>query len=273
MQYKTLTSEDSEGGRATVVVPESGLSIGQPFTLRVRIPAFGDGTKYGDLATEVYFSIHAQDSEGGEAVTFAPEVTAGPVPGWTYETYGPSASEEGVYGQTGSYMNRDKPARSVDVTMTATLNKAGTYTASCTWGFNDNGGHGIAETYLEFPLTVETATAGIVITTVSHKGQVKRTQADEYIEIANQGTVDQTLTGWKVNAGDAGQDFVFPELVLWAGQSCRVYTNEIHPESGGFSFGSGRAIWNDKGDTARLYDADKTLVATFAYGDQAPTAP
>lgn len=273
MEYKTLTSDDSEGGRATIVVPDGGLPIGQPFTLRVRIPAFGDGTNNGDLVTEVYFTINAEDSEHGDAVAFAPEVTAGPVPGWEYETFGPSASEEGVYGQTGSYMNRDQPARSVNVTMTATLNKAGTYEGSCEWGFNDNGGHGIGATTMYFPLTVETATAGIVITTVSYKGQVKRTQADEYIEIANQGTVDQDLTGWKVNAGNTGQDFVFPQLVLWAGQSCRVYTNEIHPESGGFSFGSGRAVWNDKGDTARLYDADETLVATFAYGDQAPKAP
>nr|CAD27650.1 dsgA protein [Saccharothrix mutabilis subsp. capreolus] len=107
------------------------------------------------------------------------------------------------------------------------------------------------------------------ITTVQHKGQVKRSQADEYVEIANLGVFNVDLAGWTVDAGDTGQDFTFPQFVLWPGQRCRVYTNQVHPQWGGFSFGSSRAIWNDTGDTATLRKPDKTVVAQYGYGDQA----
>jgi len=36
--------------------------------------------------------------------------------------------------------------------------------------------------------------------------------------------------------------FTFPPNVLQPGKSVRVYTNEIHPEYGGFSFHSGTAV-------------------------------
>jgi hypothetical protein len=63
------------------------------------------------------------------------------------------------------------------------------------------------------------------------------------------------IGGWRLNAGDPGQDFIFPSFVLQPGQACRVYTNESHPESCDFNFGSGRAIWNNQGDCGYLYDA------------------
>jgi hypothetical protein len=110
------------------------------------------------------------------------------------------------------------------------------------------------------------------ITTVRNKGEVKRTQADEYIEIVNRGTVAANISGWTVGADDAGQDFVFPEAtVLQPGQRIRIYTNESHPEWGGFSYGSKRPIWNDKGDLARLRDTSGTVVSEFGYGTKAPT--
>lgn len=111
-------------------------------------------------------------------------------------------------------------------------------------------------------------TADLRIATVNYRGQAAG-QADEYVEIANPGSADAMLTGWKLGAGDTGQDFTFPEFVLKAGQTCRVYTNEVHPEYGGLSYGYGRSVWNDKGDTAELRSPDGTVVATYGYGDQA----
>jgi hypothetical protein len=77
---------------------------------------------------------------------------------------------------------------------------------------------------------------------------VPRVESDEYAKIANEGGAPMDIGGWRLNAGDPGQDFIFPSFVLQLGQACRVYTNESHPESCGFSFGSGRAIWNNQGD-------------------------
>ncbi|MEE1739819.1 lamin tail domain-containing protein [Streptomyces sp. BE147] len=107
----------------------------------------------------------------------------------------------------------------------------------------------------------------VVIADVRSKGQVKRTQADEYVEIVNQGTASADISGWTLFADDPGQNFTFPPAtVLQPGQRIRIHTNEVHPEWGGFTYGSGRPLWNDKGDTAHLRDADDAVVSDYSYG-------
>ena len=105
----------------------------------------------------------------------------------------------------------------------------------------------------------------VAITHIFYDGVVYRVESDEYVEITNMGATPVNLAGWRINAGDPGQDFWFPNFVVPPGQSCRVYTNENHPESCGFSLGSGRAIWNNKGDCGHLYDAAGTEVSTRCY--------
>lgn len=117
---------------------------------------------------------------------------------------------------------------------------------------------------------IATGTPEVRITHIRYQGEVKRTQADEYAELTNTGTATATLDGWTLNAGDDGQDYTFPTGTrLRPGATLRVYTDEIHPESGGHSFASKSAIWNDKGDTAELRAADGTLVASYGYGSHA----
>ena len=65
-----------------------------------------------------------------------------------------------------------------------------------------------------------------------------------------------------------GQEFTWSNFTLRRGQKIRVYTGEVHPETGGFSFGSKQAIWNNKGDAAELLDASGKVVSSFAYGDK-----
>lgn len=117
-----------------------------------------------------------------------------------------------------------------------------------------------------------TGVPDVVITSVRFKGEVKRTQADEYVEIVNRGTAPADISGWVLGADDAGQDYRFPPgTILQPGQRIRVYTNEVHPESGGFNYGIKRPIWNDKGDTAKLRDTAGEVVSAHAYGDHART--
>ena len=59
--------------------------------------------------------------------------------------------------------------------------------------------------------------------------------------------------------------FTFPSHVTYSGQVCRVYTNENHPESCGFSYGSSTAIWNNSGDCAYLQDSAGTLIDIYCY--------
>jgi len=80
-----------------------------------------------------------------------------------------------------------------------------------------------------------------------------------------------TIDGEEYGADDAGQDFTFsPGTVLQPGRRIRTYTNEVHPEWGGFSYGSKRPIWNDKGDSAQLRDPNNNVVSEYGYGSKTP---
>ena len=113
---------------------------------------------------------------------------------------------------------------------------------------------------------VEPLKANVEITDISYKGDVKRTQSDEYVEIGNSGNAAADLSNWKVTSTGKNQIFTFPEgTSLAANQTIRVYTDQVHEESGGFSFGSSTAIWNDQGDTGKLLDAKGNEVSSFSY--------
>jgi len=105
----------------------------------------------------------------------------------------------------------------------------------------------------------------VVIDQVYYDGQVSRIESDEYAVIINTGDAPINIGGWRLNAGDDGQNFVFPSAELAPGQSVRVYTNEHHPDSGGFSFGQGSAIWNNSGDCGYLYDSTGAQVDDYCY--------
>ena len=109
------------------------------------------------------------------------------------------------------------------------------------------------------------STGQVIIERVHYDGAEPYKEGDEYAVIKNVGSTPVNLNGWRLNAGDNGQDFRFPDHVLEPGASCRVYTDEIHPETCGFSFGRNSAIWNNKGDCGLLYDASGALVDEYCY--------
>ncbi|WP_230968427.1 lamin tail domain-containing protein [Nostoc sp. WHI] len=110
-------------------------------------------------------------------------------------------------------------------------------------------------------------TPQIEITNVVYKNKVKKTQSDEYVEITNQKNTPVDVSGWQIASGiGRNKAFTFPQgTILAPTQSVRVYTNEVHPESGGFSCGSGICLWKDSGDEVRLLDAQGNLVSGLAY--------
>ncbi|HEY9847863.1 MAG TPA: LamG-like jellyroll fold domain-containing protein [Leptolyngbyaceae cyanobacterium] len=112
-----------------------------------------------------------------------------------------------------------------------------------------------------------TVTPQVEITHILYKGEVKRTQSDEYVEITNQEDKPVDISGWQIASGvGRNKFFTFPAgTTLTAGQKVRVYTNEVHPETGGFSCGSKLSLWKDTGDEAKLLDAKGNLVSGLAY--------
>ncbi|GAI90453.1 unnamed protein product, partial [marine sediment metagenome] len=114
---------------------------------------------------------------------------------------------------------------------------------------------------------VTTIGSNVQITKIFYDGLVYRVESDEYVEITNLGSEPQDLAGWVLKDISEGYpSFTFPHYVLAPGAAIRVYTNEIHPEWGGFSFGYGKAIWNNTDpDTAALYDAQGQEVSRKSY--------
>ncbi len=107
----------------------------------------------------------------------------------------------------------------------------------------------------------------VQITYIFYDGVVYRTESDEYVEITNLGDTSQDLNGWVLKDISEGYpSFTFPSYVLAPGAKIRVYTNEIHSEWGGFSFGYSKAIWNNTDpDWAALYNAQGQEVSRKSY--------
>ncbi len=111
--------------------------------------------------------------------------------------------------------------------------------------------------------------SNVQITYIFYDGLVYRTESDEYVEITNLGDTSQDLEGWVLKDISEGYpSFTFRQsYILAPGASIRVYTNEIHPEWGGFSFGFGKAIWQNAPphDVAALYNAQGQKVSEKSY--------
>jgi len=107
----------------------------------------------------------------------------------------------------------------------------------------------------------------IQITYIFYDGLMPNVESDEYVEITNLGEEPQNLAGWVLKDISEGYpSFTFPSYILAPGKSIRVYTNEYHPEWGGFSFDYGRAIWNNsESDVAVLYDKQGKEVSRKSY--------
>ena len=69
-----------------------------------------------------------------------------------------------------------------------------------------------------------------------------------------------------VDRTDGSTEFTFPSFELQPHTSVRSYTNEEHPESGGFSFQRKPSIWNNSNpDEAALIDPDGETVSALSY--------
>ena len=113
---------------------------------------------------------------------------------------------------------------------------------------------------------------GVAIQCIWFDGEVPRTEADEYVQIVNSARQTVDLEGWRLeDIADGRPTYEFPAFGLSPGQTIRVYTNQVHQQWGGFSFGYGNSIWsNTDPDTAGLFDSGGNLVSTASYPPGCP---
>lgn len=89
-------------------------------------------------------------------------------------------------------------------------------------------------------------------------------EPDEYVVIQNKDANPIQLQNWTLR-DIANHIYTFPSFVIQPNQTCRVYTNQSHPETCNFNYGSGTAIWNNSGDTAYLRNSANILIDTYSY--------
>ena len=91
--------------------------------------------------------------------------------------------------------------------------------------------------------------------------------SDEYIEITNSGPLDQDLTGWRIWSVQGNQTYRLPNgFILKAGTPVRIHSGPDASESWPTDLKwTGKYIWNNKGDDARLLDAQGNEIDRYAY--------
>lgn len=105
----------------------------------------------------------------------------------------------------------------------------------------------------------------IVISDLFFDGQERFSESDEYVEVANLSDAWVDISAWTLGGGHA-DDFVFAEGSRIAPNSCiRVYTNKLDASTGGYSWDSKRAIWNNKGGRAYLIGLENRNVSEYYY--------
>ncbi|WP_126664350.1 lamin tail domain-containing protein [Haloterrigena salifodinae] len=87
----------------------------------------------------------------------------------------------------------------------------------------------------------------------------------EYIELTNEGSSSIDMTGWTL-ADDADHTFYFPSgFSLESGESVTIYSGSGSNSETELYWGSGRAIWNNSGDTIIVTNADGKTVINREY--------
>ena len=107
----------------------------------------------------------------------------------------------------------------------------------------------------------------VIIRTVNYAGTIDLNEADEFVELANTGTVNAQMQGWTIRRRTTATFQVMPSLTLLAGQICRIYTNSPtnFGDCGAVSFYSQSALWRNDRDTLELLDSSFRLVTVYTY--------
>ena len=128
--------------------------------------------------------------------------------------------------------------------------------------------YGIRHTLFGTPTPVPTATATPVLPQVvidpdcsSFGGSAKHA----WICFTNRGGDVAEMTGWSVKDA-AKHRYAFPEFQLKSGASVILHTGRGSDSETDLYWGRSEAVWNDKGDTAYLFDGAGNLVDEYSYG-------
>jgi endonuclease YncB( thermonuclease family) len=119
--------------------------------------------------------------------------------------------------------------------------------------------------------TSQSPASGVQIVNIFYQGVKSESEPDEYIEIKNFDSSPVDISYWLINAETNELWYIFPEFTIQAGQTCRIYTNEINSDScvdDSFLMAiDNYQVWDNTADCGYLYNyADINEVSKFCYG-------
>jgi hypothetical protein len=151
------------------------------------------------------------------------------------------------------------PTPTATLTFTSTATPTLPFTSTPTVTQTPTATHTLTSTWTPIPQN----TGNIMISSIFYDG-AGQTEPDEYVEIKNVDGHTIQLFNWTLR-DNQNHVYTFPGFEIQPNQVCRVYTNESHPESCGFSYHNSAAIWNNSGDCAFLKNAQGQLVSQKCY--------
>jgi len=105
---------------------------------------------------------------------------------------------------------------------------------------------------------------GVGIINISNRGTAPN-ENDEYVEIKNFSASTVNLLTWWVAEENEYHYFVFSQVNLGAGQTCRVYTNQSSGVNWCGNFESATPIWDNASDCGVLYNSDDEEISRYCY--------
>ena len=97
------------------------------------------------------------------------------------------------------------------------------------------------------------------------EGDDRRNLNDEYIVIENQSKNPIDLTGWTITDASSRDPYLFPNFTLPGETQLTLRTGFGKNSEKELFWGSRRPIWNNKGDTAFIRDAEGNLISVYVY--------
>ena len=119
---------------------------------------------------------------------------------------------------------------------------------------------------IKYPKETQSTEVSLKIININYdaEGDDNKNLNGEWVEIKNTGSTSANLKGFVLQDA-ANHKFTFPDFVLNAGKTVKVYTGQGTASSNSLYWGSKSPIWNNDGDTAYLYDNNGKLIDTYKY--------
>ncbi len=85
------------------------------------------------------------------------------------------------------------------------------------------------------------------------------------MEIKNFNPSPVNMYNWWISQQNGFSYFVFGQLTLGAGQSCRIYTNQSTGINWCGDFESDTPVWDNTSECGELYSVNDELMSTYCY--------